>query len=150
MMSKTSLPNSPTSEKPGSANNLPLFEAIRQQARQWLAKAQEKPDPNLDPVYQLMLWGLDRGLGQASPSYKEQLRASVEYLAHQLENPNDGLEYLLQLEDSQELRVSPNQLARVGNPESASLLLLHALDSAMSADPKAEGWPPVYPKAESN
>ena len=149
-MSAMSLPNSPTSEKPGSANNLPLFEAIRQQARQWLTKAQEKPDPNLDPVYQLMLWGLDRGLGPASPSYREQLRASVEYLAHQLENPNDGLEYLLQLADSQEPRVSPNQLAQAKNPLQASQVLLEALDSAMSADPKAEGWPPVYPKAESN
>lgn len=139
----------PVSEKNDSDKNLPLYEALRQQARQCLQQAKEPLDHNLDPPFQLMLWGLDQGLQYHNPSYLQQLRDSVEYLAFQVDDPNQALKYLVEyLDNPQEARITHSLLQQSKNPKHASLLLLEALDSAMTADLNLPGWPPVYPKVE--
>ena len=83
------------------------------------------------------------------PSYLQQLRDSVEYLAFQVDDPNQALKYLVEyLDNPQEARITHSLLQKSKNPKHASLLLLEALDSAMTADLNLPGWPPVYPKVE--
>lgn len=148
MLKTLSLP-SPESERSDSNNNLPALEAIRTQARHWLARAQQPLDPTLDPPFQLMLWGMDHGLAVQDPGYQQQLRESVEFLAFQVDDPNQALAYLLEPPDNPaNVRISPQQFQQQRNPLQASQSLLSALDQAMSADPNLEGWPPVFPKAE--
>ena len=54
-------------------NSAPL-EALRQQAKVWLRQAQELLESGTDPVFQLMLWGLDQGIKCNDPEYTGQIR----------------------------------------------------------------------------
>ena len=129
--------------------SITALDAIRHECRQWLRMAGEKLDPSFDPAFQLMLWGLDQGLNYRDWSYTSQLRENVEYLAFQEDDPNVALTYIVKQEGCpDDPFIDAKQLAHAGSPEQASALLLEALDSAMTQDPHAEGWPPIYPKAE--
>lgn len=134
---------------PGSDRDTPLslpLQALQQHARKFLTQAKQPLDPSLDPCYQLMLWGLDKGLKNSDPEYMGQLRSAVETLAFQ-ENSTHALTYLVQLPGSPEDKlVTPQQLATARDPMQASLRLLQALDWALTEDPKMAGlYPPVYP-----
>lgn len=125
-------------------SNLPMYEALRQQARNWLTKAEEPAEPSLDPVLHLMVWGMDHGVIKQDPEYLGALRDIVENLAYQWD-PNPALKFITEIQDSPEdLLVQPENLVQATSPEEASALLIQALDWKLTA--VEEGWPPIYPK----
>ncbi|MBH0198758.1 MAG: hypothetical protein HP497_04955 [Nitrospira sp.] len=124
-----------------------MLETIRQQSREWLRQAREPLDHDLDPPFQLMLWGLDHGLLYRDRSYTSDLRTNVEYLAYHVDDMNDALKALVERPGlPEEPFVDSGQLSRAGDPMQASFLLLDALDSALTE--KVEEWPPIYPKVD--
>src|SRR4029077_6775652 len=123
-------------------NSAPL-EALRQQAKVWLRQAQELLESGTDPVFQLMLWGLDQGIKCNDPEYTGQIREAVDVMTYQWDDPDQALRYLVESHDHpEEWRVDVQELAHQRSPKQASILLLTALDMALSADPGLPGWPP--------
>jgi hypothetical protein len=134
--------------KPGSNdsdNNVPMYEALRRQARNWLTTAGKPTEPSLDPVFQLMLWGLDQGVIRQDSEYRGALRSELEALAFLVEPPDHALKYLMEIQDHQgEYYITPDELQQAESPKHASQLLLQALDWKLTA--VRGDWPPIYPK----
>lgn len=118
---------------------------LNQEANKFLLQAQEEPDPSLQPLYQLLLWGLSKGgltwpfLDEAAEPYQ----LFLERLAVQRDQLG-AYNYLL-LDPSlgrEEPRLEPGDLAAQRSPREAAVRLLDVFQDALTAD---QSLVPSYP-----
>ena len=118
---------------------------LNREATTWLKRAKVDPDPSLQAMYQLLLWGLSEdGLtwpfqqGTAEPYHLFLERVAVQ------EDQEEAYRYLV--EDlrlgPEEPRLQAEDLADQENPQAAARRLLENFQDAMTSD---ESLVPNYP-----
>ena len=119
-------------------NNRPL----NQEAKAHLLAAQQDPDPSLQPMYQLLLWGLEEG-GLKWP-HPEELADPYHHFLERVAVQRDQAEayrYLV-TNPKEGDRLDPGDLAKQEDPKAAARLLLEAFQVAMMED---QSLVPSYP-----
>src|SRR5947208_3096804 len=104
------------------------------ESRRWLKLAKEDPDPSIQPVFQLILWGLDQPATPfQEPQLREALRHAAEVLAFRRE-PERALAYLLENPegDPEEPNIDAHQVQSASEvPQDAANQLAYALHNRL-------------------
>lgn len=114
--------------------NLPL----NQTAGKLLKEAKQTPDPELLPVFQLMLWGLSEGIAYPTRQQTELMQEATRTLAYE-RSPKEAMAYLIR-DDLGETTLTAEHL-QGKEPLAAAQELIETLDLKMKADPNLP-----YPK----
>lgn len=116
---------------------------LNREAKDWLLKAKQEPDPSFQYLYQLLLWGLGPGGLKWEVQDMEVYRNFLERVAFQ---DDQGGAYRYLVEDPrlgpEEPRLQPGDLAELDSPKAAARRLLEAFQEGMTAD---ESLVPSYP-----
>jgi hypothetical protein len=121
------------------------------EAARWLKLAKEPVEPSSQPVFQLLLWGLDQPSTQfQEPQLREALRHAAEVLAYQ-RPPKDALAYLLENPngDPDEPNVDAEHLQSSSRvPRQAANQLAFALHNRLQNDENLEDSYPPNPSQQ--
>jgi len=118
---------------------------LNQEATTWLNRANVEPDPSLQAMYQLLLWGLAEG-GLTWPHREGAAEPYQHFLERLAVSPDQEAAYRYLTEDPrlgpEEPRLQAGDLADLEGPKEAARQLLESFQEALTAD---ESLVPSYP-----